>query len=493
MKILFLYPDMITRSESWHGYYYEGIAMLSAAAKQAGHETALLHVYKPLDDAEILRWVEENRDGDNTLLAFSATTNQFPHVKRWAPMLKSATGLPTVIGGMHPTLSAEDAMAADGVDMICCGDGEGPLAELATRLQAGGGAAGVKGLWYRDGGGIVRQELAPNTDVSTAPYPDWGIYPEYHKLEAIRERVGILMGSRGCPYNCAYCCNLALIKQSKGRGRYLRFKEVDEFIKEIEVYLARYPETVALFFEDDIFGVWKKWLREFVPAYKKEIGMPFGCNMRPNLVDQEMVDLLAEAGCKRVHMAIESGNEEVRNRILNRNLSHDVLVGAFKMFKNAGIQLQSYNIVGSPHETPRAVLDTIKMNAEIDPEWIQHSIFYPYEGTPLYELVHKEGLVARDREVTDYFADTVLEQATIRREQVVMFQEYFKPLVKHYQRIWAWPKPLRGVAQVATDRFLVWRGAPRTMRAVRQVGGALPRWGRRPAPADKPAEAEVVC
>jgi len=67
-----------------------------------------------------------------------------------------------------------------------------------------------------DAGEVVRQQLANNTDVDTAEQPDWEIYPHYDKLEVIREHIGILMGSRGCAYNCAYCCNLALIKQSKG-------------------------------------------------------------------------------------------------------------------------------------------------------------------------------------------------------------------------------------------------------------------------------------
>ncbi len=476
MKILFIYPDMITPDPAWHGYYYEGLAMLSATAKAAGHETELLHVYQPIGDQEILDWVEEHRDGDNTLLAFSATTNQFHHVKGWAKLLKEQTGLPTIVGGMHPTLSAEDAIKAEGVDMICCGDGEDALAELATRIENGGGPEGVRGIWFKkDDGDWERQPLAPNVDVDKAPMPDWAIYPHYDKLEVIREHIGILMGSRGCAYNCAYCCNLALIKQSKGRGKYLRFKEIPTFIEEAKDYLARYPETQGFFFEDDIFGVWKKWLREFVPAYKKEIGRPFGCNMRPNLVDQEMVDLLKDAGCVRVHMAIEAGSDEVRNKILNRKLSRETLLETFGMFKEAGIQCQSYNIVGSPHETASQILETVKINAEIDPEFIQHSIFYPYEGTPLYDLVHEEGLVRPDAEVTDYFADTVLQQDCINRDQVVMFQRHFKGLVKHYQRLEKWPTPFRKVGTKLTDSFLVWTLAPKIVGAASKVKGLFKR------------------
>lgn len=475
MKILFLYPDMITPDPSWRGYFYEGIAMLSAAAREAGHETELLHVYQPLSNDEILTWVQEHRDGDNTLLAFSGTANQFPHIKRWAPFLKEKTGLATVVGGMHATLSSEDAISPAGIDMICCGDGEAVICELATRLARGESPRGIQGLWFKnDENEVIRQSAARNTDVDTAPIPHWEIYRRYEELEVIREGYGILVGSRGCPYNCAYCCNLALIKQSKLAGeKYLRFKSVRVFVDELKTYLSRYPKTVGFFFEDDIFGVWKKWLVEFVPVYKKEIGMPFGCNLRPNMVNQELIDLLKEAGCGRVHMAIEAGSEEVRNRILNRNISREKLVSTFGMLKAAGIKAQSYNIVGSPHETARQILETLKINAEIDPEWMQHSIFYPYEGTPLYDLVHREGLVSKDREVLDYFSDTVLEQDCIQPAQIVMFQKYFKGFVRHYKRMARLPKPARALATKVTDFLLSRNSAPKFLNASSKLVGVF--------------------
>jgi radical SAM superfamily enzyme YgiQ (UPF0313 family) len=317
---------------------------------------------------------------------------------------------------------------------------------------------------------VQSTESAPLADLNALPPPDWEIYSNYRELMVIREQVGIHMGSRGCPYDCAYCCNIALIEDAKGRGKFVRFKDVPRFIGELKLYLQRYPDIQGFFFEDDIFGVSKRWLKEFGPVYKAEIGKPFGCNMRPNLVDDWMVDSLAGMGCQRVHMAIEAGNEGVRNAILNRRLSNAKLVEAFLKFKRRGIQVMSYNIVGSPHETPEAVLETIKINAEISPDFIQHSIFYPYEGTPLFDLVNRENLWAKNRTVTDYFADTALEQDSISRDHVLMFQRNFKELVKLYQRFEKLPGPARGLAVKASDRFLVWKGAPRLMSMLGKNG-----------------------
>lgn len=492
MKILFIYPDMVSPDPSWSGYYYEGIATLSAAAKAAGHDCELLHVHHDLPEEDIVSWIRVNQaETGKTLIAFSATTNQYPYVRRWAPALKQHFDFPTLVGGMHPTLSAEDAIATPGIDMICKGDGEVPLALLATALDEGRTPQDVPGIWWRDSKGEVQKgPPAPLANLNEQPRPDWEIYHHFSRLMVIREQVGILMGSRGCPYDCAYCCNIALIETSKDQGKFVRFKDVPRFIEEILEYQARHPQIQGFFFEDDIFGVSKRWLKEFAPLYKERVGKPFGCNMRPNLVDDWMVDTLASAGCVRVHMAIEAGNEEIRNAILNRRLSNEKLVESFLKFKRKGIQVMSYNIVGSPHETPAAVLDTIKLNAEIDPDFIQHSIFYPYEGTPLYDLVTKEGLWAKDREVTDYFRDTALEQASITRDQVLMFQEHFKVLVKHYKRLERLPGGARRLAERATDRFLVWSAAPRLMSILKRRAEKRDRRDRRDQAA---AAMEVAC
>lgn len=474
MKILFVYPDMISPDPKWQGYFYEGLAVLSAVARNAGHDTHLLHVARPLSDEAVVEWVEKHMGTqEDTIVAFSVTANQFPHVKRWAPLIQKETGLRTLAGGMHATLSPKDCLGADGIDMICKGDGEVPLVNLLNNLDAGKGPADVKGIWFKDeDGAFVEQPLDLLADLNTLPTPHWEIFPNFESLEYTRDNVGVHMGSRGCPYDCAYCCNRALIDESKGRGRYMRFKKVDRFIAELKTYLDRYPDTWAFVFEDDIFGVSKKWMAEFADKYPKAIGLPYGCNMRPNLVKKELVEMFAASGCQRVNMAIESGNDEVRNFILNRNLSRERVVNAFKLFKDAGVEVKSFNIVGSPHETPAAVLDTIKINAEIDPQFMQHTIFYPYEGTPLYDMVHRENLVA-DREVTDYFQDTALDQESIRRDQVIMFNKYFEPLVRHYRRMSELPGPLATLGTALTDRFLVWDGAPDAFDTARKVRDAF--------------------
>jgi hypothetical protein len=76
----------------------------------------------------------------------------------------------------------------------------------------------------------------------------------------------------------------------------------------------------------------------------------------------------------------------------------------------------------------------------------------------------RENLWAKGRVVTDYFSDTALEQSSISRDQVLMFQKNFKEFVKHYQRLHRLPGPAKKLAVKATDGFLTWGRAPKVMR-----------------------------
>ena len=479
MRILFIYPDLITRNPSWQGYYYEGIAILSAVARQAGHETELLHVWQEVEPDDVVRWVQERSVPGATLVAFSATVGQFPYIRRWAPAIKEATGFPVLVGGVHATISAESVIATPGIDMICRGDGEAPLVELAARLETGRDPDGVPGIWYHDAEGrVVSQEMGPLTDLATLPPPDWDVFPTLEDVEWFRDGVGVHNGSRGCPYDCSFCSARTLMDATKGLGNYTRFKPVRQFVAELKVLREKHPNLWAFAFEDDIFGMKRPWLEEFAELYPREVGLPYGCNVRPNLVTPELIDLYVRSGCKQVHVGIDAGNDVIRNEILNRKLSRESIVTAFRLFHEAGIEARSYNIVGNPHETPEAILDTIKLNSEIAPKMVQSTIFFPYEGTRLHDLVVEEGTLAR--EVTCYFKDTSLEQESIRRDQVLMFNENFQFLVRHYQRLRRLPRPLRRAAEGLSDRFLVSRSAPRTLAMLDRLRGA---WGGRPVDA----------
>jgi len=449
MKVVFVYPDLL-EGAAWRGYYYSGIGILAAVLQQAGFEAALLHLTQPPTRESFLAQLRALLPtAGPRLIGFSVTSNQFPFLCAWSAWIKEEWPDAWIIaGGVHPTLAPEETLQQPAVDAVCVGEGEGAIVELAAALAAGGTPAGIRNLWWkRPDGTVERNPLRPLADLDTLPFPSREVF-DYPHLHHERQGEATMMVSRGCPYACTYCCNTALREVGRGLGQPVRFRSVPLVLAELRAVLAAYPFVERFVFDDDILPLRRDWFREFARAYQDEIGRPFACNLRPNLADEEIVGLLKASGCEEVRFGLESGNDEVRNGLLNRRLSREEIVRAVALCHQAGIKVFSFNIVGFPGETVAQMLDTVKLNAAVRADITRVTIFFPYQRTPLHDLCRAQGLLT-DRVVSDYATDTVLAFDKVHRNRVVFIRRYFPILARLYRGALARPW-----AERALDRFL---------------------------------------
>ncbi len=432
MRLHFIYPDIL-KGAGWSGYFYSGIGYLSAAAKKAGHQVSMTHVTRvPNRDGFMSILDRTLSPKDDTLIAFSATTNMFGFVKQWAPWIKEKYKHPIMVGGVHPTLNPGETIGTGGIDAICIGEGEAPVVEFMDALQNGNDLSAIQNIWINDNGKIYKNPVRPPVaDLDALPFPDRAIF-DYKNLDREREGIGVFMASRGCPYNCYYCCNHAIRECIGGAKNYVRFRSVTNVIEEIKQTVRDHPFIKFLHFDDDILPINKKWFNEFAHAYSREVALPFECNIRPDLIDETTVNLLRDAGCKTLRLGLESGNAFIRNKILNRNLSEETLLKASSLCRNGGVRLYTFNMVGLPFEDMAARLDTVKFNARMQSDEQQVSIFYPYEKTRLFDICQEQGLI-RKNEVTDPFRDTSLSFKTLERNQILFVAYYFTVLVRLYK------------------------------------------------------------
>src|SRR3972149_3887344 len=122
------------------------------------------------------------------------------------------------------------------------------------------------------------------------------------------------LSGRGCPYMCTYCHNNIQNKLFKKCGPIVRKKSVDYLIDEIKAIKSKYPLETAIF-QDDTFILNKKWLFEFSERFPREVNIPYTCNIRANLIDEETIIALKKSNCSCVYWSIESGNEFFRNNL----------------------------------------------------------------------------------------------------------------------------------------------------------------------------------
>jgi radical SAM superfamily enzyme YgiQ (UPF0313 family) len=214
-----------------------------------------------------------------------------------------------------------------------------------------------------------------------------------------------------------------------------------------------YPFINRLVFDDDILFLNQRWSEEFADKYSREIDLPFECHARADITDQTLIDLLKKAGCYLVKFGIESGNEEIRRNLLKRRMTNGQIKKAFALAKKAGMKTKSYNMVGLPFDTPRTILDAIKLNALIETDYLYITIYQPYHGTRLAKLCHAQNLLVTEALGEDFFSASTLKLKGISSSQITMFRDYFRIITRYYQFL---RKLSPGVSRIATkisDKF----------------------------------------
>src|SRR5690606_19488126 len=290
----------------------------------------------------------------------------------------------SIFGGPHPTFFPE-MIEEPGVEGLCVGVGEGPIVDLANSLGNGGLKPDIPNWWFKIDGEIVKNNVRPLVrSLGDLPHPDRELI--YRKHEYSRTApIKRFMGSRGCPYQCTYCFNHAYYQIYKREKRGSQ-RPVDAIIDEVNWVRETWGLEYA-FFIDDLFIIYDDWLEEFAEKWPKQVGLPFFCNVRADLIVRgpHKVDLLAKAGAFTVSMGIEAANDRIRTDLLKRHMTRDHIIQAGNLLRDAGINVTATNILGLPSSKLEDDLDTMRLNAEAGISYAQAFIFQPYPGTELGE------------------------------------------------------------------------------------------------------------
>jgi radical SAM superfamily enzyme YgiQ (UPF0313 family) len=433
-------------------YEPQGIMHLSSALKAAGHRVELA-VASHQDPVAIAREFQPE------VVAYSVITGSQRYYLGINRRLKAEMpGVFSVFGGPHPTFFPE-MVEEEGVDGICRGEGEEALVELVNALHSDGPMA-VMALdnWSfprnEEGQtiGVIANPVRPYVqDLDSLPFPDRALVYERHTVAA-RSKIKHFLTGRGCPYNCTYCFNHALSEIYRGKGRRFRQHSVDRVVEEVRWVRDHYPLEFVVFV-DDTFVLSADWLAEFAERYPREVGLPFFCNTRANLVNAEQVRLLKEAGCHCVSMGIEAASDRLRNDLLKRRMSREQILEAARLIREGGLHFTTTNMVGLPTSTLADDLDTLELNAETRPAYAHVFIFQPYPRTELGEFTREQGwMVGTFDDIGEVAWDhSVLEFDEEHKRGLSVLQRFFAIGVE-----WPWLVPLIKRLMKWPDNRLFW-------------------------------------
>lgn len=368
-KIVFV--DIYPQFQDLHGVY-----ALSSVLKRAGYET------RYLGSRNRARLVRQVAAMEPDLVCYSTMSGEMPDYVAFDRRLKDAWKGVSLIGGPGPTYSA-GLLRGTTIQAYCVGEGEHAIVDFVR-----GGFRPARNIVAC--GGDDRGPYHPLVELDAMPFPDRDIV--YREDSLRRDMTSKQFSSgRGCPYRCTYCFNHAFSGKFKDCGPMVRKKSVDYLLEEIGQVRRRYPLRLVSF-NEDTFILDRKWLAGFAAAYPGRIGLPYTCNIRANLVDEDLVRALKESGCVGVNWSIESGDDHLRNDVLKRAMSEEQILRTAALLRKYGIPHRIGNVIGIPGESFEQMLATVRLNSRTGPALALGYVFAPYPGLELTELATRMGL-----------------------------------------------------------------------------------------------------
>ncbi len=375
MKILYVIRDMSFIEPL-------GIMFLSAMGKKDGH-TSCLGI---INEEDVLDKVTRERPDLVCMSVMSVDSDAFQKLAR--DIKDRHPEIFIVVGGSHVTFECDVARRWS-VDASIQGEGDWAFQDLVRAINSGESWEEIPNVNTKTRTNAMRRLIEPLDDL---PHPDRELvyFPGGHLRDL---NVKSFMSSRGCAYRCTYCFNSKFNELYSGNGTPVRRFSVDYMIEEIEQVKKDYGLTFVRL-GDDVFAYKvDDWLLEFAEKYRRRIGVPFYCLIRPDLLKPELVRVLRSAGCHSISMSIEAGSERMRREVLLRKMTDEVITGAVKNVHDAGIHIYANAMVGLPNTSIADDIETVELAAKCRVSYPSFTVFTPFRGTTLGEKCFKEGLI----------------------------------------------------------------------------------------------------
>lgn len=319
----------------------------------------------------------------------------FPFLDR----IKRETNVTLIVGGPLPSADTQWMMeSCRAIDYAVLGEGETVLPLLLHTIKKKKSLENIPGIAYWDGDNlIINKPCKEFLQADMLPMPDFDIidYKSYPGTRPVRAWPSVnLFATRGCPYNCTYCCNPIW----KHKPNLIPVPTVINWLEHLAQRGIR-----EVFFIDDTFNINHDWFNELCHSIiKKGLNgkMIFKAHFRADLTHREGLKLARKAGFWLVHYGAESGDDDILKYYKKGETAKEI-ADAVKWTGAEGLRTMASFIIGAPIDTVDSLLRTANFIREVDPTYIPVQLLYPFMGAKISEDIIVKGLLT-SKEIRTY-------------------------------------------------------------------------------------------
>ena len=278
---------------------------------------------------------------------------------------------------------------------------------------------GIKGLAWRRNGEIVLNATRPFIhDLDDMPLPMHELLPwQQYRMPLIKGPFTFIVTSRGCPAGCTYCIKHVSYQYTA------RVRSPENIMEELWKLKQLGLNNIHMY--ADLFTVNREQVVGLCKLMiEQKINLRWTCNSRVDYVDDELLQLMGEAGCWLISWGIESGNEQIL-RHARKGAYPEKAMKSLTSARKAGIKNWGYFIIGLPGETEATIRETIDFSKKLPLDIALFHVAAPYPGTPFFFEVVKNGWFRPGTrwEQVDMDKGTVLDYPDLPAERLLYWQK----------------------------------------------------------------------
>lgn len=426
------------------------LLLLAAIVREKGYEPYIID--SPalgLNYADIVNRIEKIKP------KFIGITAMTPHIMQAGKLAKAIKeefpGTIILLGGAHISSVPEETMLRfPDIDIGFIGEADFSLPKVLDAINKDNVARNIQGTIIRGNGGLINTgQSTEKINLDELPFYAWDIlegFPNIYKAPLFathRAPATPILTSRGCLGKCIFCYS--------GCHKTLSTYSAEYIIKMLKHLKTAYGIKEFMLYDDNFVMFRQNLMKLLHMMISSELDLTWSCNARVDMVNQEMLNLMAKAGCWQISYGIETGNQRIMD-LLGKNITKEKVCRAIDMARSAGIRTVGFFMIGHFGETQETIDETIEFARNCGLDDFRMTFFTPLPGTKASLMADEYGAFEDEWEGMNLFSPVFIPRC-LTKEQLIENQK--RAMRKFFFR----PRPVLSYLKMVKNPIIALRGA----------------------------------